>query len=433
LSKIREDQSSVEQDAVQQKGSAGFARRFTIWSLAVTAACLPLYVVRWHYGPLPTTLLETLILITVAGYAITLWTEKRRPSRTPYDIPIALWLVAGVLGIIAAPDHVKGLGIYRAYFLEAVAMFYIAVDLLRTRGDLRKLLSIAAVGASIMAVGQIVSFVYVAAHHQLQLGDAPAFLNMTPNADAMYFEPPLAFAIGFVAFPWGKRERLVASVVLGLVFVAMILTLSRAGYLALAALAIVLVLRLPSRRLRGWVIAGLAVIALIVLEVPFINQRIFTINSSAGLRTSIYGQALHMLSERPIFGAGIDGFPIRVAPFRPGTQSIELYPHDIWLTTWSEVGLLGLIVLAVIFFGLLWRGVRALPVTNDLFRPILWGSAGTLILYTVHGLFDSPYWKNDLSVEFWLLAALEVVAIRGAGPRLPTRAGGDHASGRRPI
>jgi hypothetical protein len=32
----------------------------------------------------------------------------------------------------------------------------------------------------------------------------------------------------------------------------------------------------------------------------------------------------------------------------------------------------------------------------------------------VHGLFDSPYWKNDLSVEFWLLAALEVVAIRGA-------------------
>jgi putative inorganic carbon (hco3(-)) transporter len=401
-------------EAAAVRVSAPLARRFTTWSLAVTAACLPLYVVRWHYGPLPTTLLETLILITVAGYALTLWTEKRLPSRTPYDIPNALWLVAGVLGIIAAPDHIKGLGIYRAYFLEAVAMFYIAVDMLRTREDLRKLLSVAAVGASIMAIGQIVSFVYVAAHHQLQLGDAPAFLNMTPNADAMYLEPPLAFAIGFVVFPWGKRERLIASVVLGLVFVAMILTLSRAGYLAMAALAVVLVLSLPSRRLRVWVIAGLAVIALLVLEVPFINQRIVTINSSAGLRTSIYGQALRMLSERPILGAGIDGFPIRVAPFRPGMQSIELYPHDMWLTTWSEVGLLGLIVLAVIFFGLLYRGVRALPVTNELFRPILWGCVGALVLYTVHGLFDSPLWKNDLSVEFWLLAALEVVAIRGA-------------------
>ena len=29
----------------------------------------------------------------------------------------------------------------------------------------------------------------------------------------------------------------------------------------------------------------------------------------------------------------------------------------------------------------------------------------------VHGLVDSPYWKNDLSLEFWTLAAIEVVAI----------------------
>ena len=49
----------------------GLARRFTIWSLATTAACLPLYVVRWHIGPLPTTLLENLIGITVVGYAAT--------------------------------------------------------------------------------------------------------------------------------------------------------------------------------------------------------------------------------------------------------------------------------------------------------------------------------------------------------------------------
>jgi len=421
LSSIRAQQSTLEEEPARHIGSAGLARRFTIWSLAVTAACLPLYVVRWRYGPLPTTLLETLILVTVAGYIATLWTEKRRPSRTPYDIPIALWLVAGVLGIVAAPDHVKALGTYRAYFVEAVAIFYVAVDMLRTRDDLRKLLALAALSASIVAIGQIVFFVYVAAHHQLLLGDAPAFLNLSPNSDTMYLEPPLAFAVGFVVFPWGKRERLVASVVLVLVLVAMILTLSRAGYLAMAVLAVALVLNLQSRRLRWWVVAGLAVVALVVLEVPFINQRIVTIGSSAGLRSSIYGQALRMLSERPIFGAGIGGFPIRVAPFRPGTQEIELYPHDIWLTTWSEVGLLGVIVFAVIFFGLLWRGARALPLTNDLFRPILWGCIGALVLYLVHGLFDSPYWKNDLSVEFWLIAALEVVAIRGA---LGTPAGG---------
>jgi len=414
LSVIRAHRSSVEEEAAPETGTAGLARRFTIWSLAVTAACLPLYVVRWHYGPLPTTLLETLILITVAAYAVTLWTEKRWPSRTPYDIPIALWLIAGVLGIVAAPDHVKALGIYRAYFLEAVAIFYVAVDMLRTRDDMRKLLPLAAASAAIYSVGQIVSFVYVAAHHQLQLGDAPAFLNMTPNADAMYLEPPLAFAIGFVLFPWSKRMRLIASGLLALILLAMLLTLSRAGYLAMAVLAVVLVLSLSNRRARIWTVAALALVGLIVLEVPFINQRIATIGSSAGLRTSLYGQALHVIALNPILGAGIDGFPIRVAPFRPGTQAIELYPHDVWLTTWSEVGLLGVIVLAVIVFTLLWRGARALSETNDAYRPILWGCVGALILFVMHGFFDSPYWKNDFSVEFWLVAALEVAAIRGS-------------------
>jgi O-antigen ligase len=85
----------------------------------------------------------------------------------------------------------------------------------------------------------------------------------------------------------------------------------------------------------------------------------------------------------------------------------------MWLTAWSELGLLGLIAFAVIFFGLLWYGVRALPRAEGFHRALLWGAVGALVLHTIHGLFDSPYWKNDLSVEFWLLAALQVVAIRG--------------------
>ena len=44
-------------------------------------------------------------------------------------------------------------------------------------------------------------------------------------------------------------------------------------------------------------------------------------------------------------GAGISGFPIRVAPFRPSGEEIELYPHNLWLTTWSELGVLGVAVL----------------------------------------------------------------------------------------
>jgi O-antigen ligase len=130
------------------------------------------------------------------------------------------------------------------------------------------------------------------------------------------------------------------------------------------------------------------------------------------LRTSIYGQALHVIRNNPLFGAGIDGFPIRVAPYRPGTQTIELYPHDLWLTTWSEVGLLGVVTLAVLFVFLLWHAARGLARVDDVYRPVLWGCFGALVLIFMHGFFDSPLWKNDLSVEFWLVAALTVVSLR---------------------
>jgi putative inorganic carbon (HCO3(-)) transporter len=415
----------LSDSSLGRTGVPSLARRFTIWSLATTAACLPLYVVRFHVGPLPTTLLEVLIGITVVGYAATLWAEKRPPAAgTPYDIPIALLLVAGVIGIVVSPDHVRALGIYRAYFLEAIACFYIAVDMLRTREELRAVLLVAAVGSGLMAIGEIVLFAIVLAQHQLDLSGAPAFLNTTPNAVAMYLEPPLAFAIAFTVFPSQPKERWLAAGLLSLIVVAMVLTLSRASYLSMAVLAVVLVLSMPSRAWRFRTIALLALLALVVIEVPIINQRIATLGYSAELRSSIYGQALQMLKQRPIFGAGISGFPIRVAPFRPGNQRIQLYPHDLWLTTWSELGLLGLVSFAVIFFGLLWRGFRALPRATGLERPVLWGAVGALILYLVHGLFDSPYWKNDLSVEFWLLAALQVVAVRATGR---TAAGPDRA------
>jgi hypothetical protein len=77
-----------------------------------------------------------------------------------------------------------------------------------------------------------------------------------------------------------------------------------------------------------------------------------------------------------------------------------------------ELGILGVVAFAVILFGLLWRGWRAWSLTVGLYRPVLWGVLGALVLWTVHGLVDSPYWKNDMSAEFWLLAAVQLVALR---------------------
>lgn len=390
-------------------------RRIAVAALAITAASLPLYVVRWRVGPIPTTLLEVLILVTVAAYAVTLWTERRRPAaRTSYEIPIALLLLAGIVGIVVAPDHTRAFGIYRAYFLETIALFYIAVDLIRTQEDLRTVLAVAGAGSAVFAIGQIVTFGITLAHHAVHIDAGPAFLNTSSNSVALYLEPPFAFAVGLSLFASSRRERWLSLGAVALFLTALVLTLSRASYIALAVLAVVAVFSLSDRRRRMWAIGVMALVLLAFIELPFISQRLGTFAHSIQLRLSIYRAALRMLSERPILGAGISGFPIRVAPFRPAGEEIELYPHNLWLTTWSDLGLLGLISLAVIFFRLLWQGVRALSSAEGIYRAATWGMVGALVLYLVHGLFDSPYWKNDLSAEFWLMAALGVIGMRGS-------------------
>jgi hypothetical protein len=53
---------------------------------------------------------------------------------------------------------------------------------------------------------------------------------------------------------------------------------------------------------------------------------------------------------------------------------------------------------------------------GDFYRPALWGALAALVMWAVHGVVDSPYWKNDMSVEFWMLAALIIICIRTATP-----------------
>ncbi len=388
-------------------------RQVAVAMLGVTAAALPAYNVRFRILFLPTTLLEVLIGLTVAAYLWTLWTERRRPgARTPHDIPIALLLIAGIGGIVFAPDHTRALGIYRAYFIETIALFYVAVDLVRTPQELRRVVLVAGAGSLVFGLGQVATFAIALAQHAVHIDAGPSFLNTSSNQVALYLEPPLAFAIGFALFSKSPRERVLAAGLVAVLLAAMVLTLSRAGYLAVAVLAVVAVISIPERRVRLWSLAGAALALLVVAELPFIRDRLDTFAHSAHLRQSIYQEALSMLSRRPIQGAGISGFPIRVAPYRPPGEEVELYPHNLWLTTWSELGLLGVVSFAVIFFGLLWRAIRALGRLDGIYRAVAWGAVGALVLYLVHGMFDSPYWKNDLSAEFWIFAALEVIAIR---------------------
>ena len=147
---------------------------------------MPLYVVRWHAGPLPTTLLENLILLTGALYVLAIWRHRAPlPRRTPYDIPVLIFLLAGVIGIFVAPDHRAALGVFRAFLLEPIAIFYLANAVLRSADDLKPILTAGAVSASAFSLAVVVTFLSVLAGGHLNTSSAPGVFGIKPNAVAL--------------------------------------------------------------------------------------------------------------------------------------------------------------------------------------------------------------------------------------------------------
>jgi len=396
--------------------------RYSRWALAVTVACLPLYVLRFRIGPLPSTLLEVLILVTVGLYAAGRFQARAWiPVRTSLEIPVALFVIAGAIGIAVSPDHVGALGLYRAYFIEPIVLFYVAVDLLRTRDDFRIVLACFVGGSTVFAIMNLGAWVIaLATNVDIDLGNAPKALYTSPNSVAMFLEPAVCLAAGFALHSDDRRDRIAAVICLPVLLASLVATLSRAGLLTLALLAILAVLTLRSRRrLKLALLGAFALGGLAMLQVPFIAKRLanqfdlsYPYNTFEG-RLQIWSDTFRMLRDHPIFGAGLRGYATVMQPYVTTPKGLpELYAHNIFLSMWVEIGLLGLAAFVVLLAMLLWKGWSGFSKAEGFTRALMWGTAAAFVAITVHGQFDTPYYGNDLSVEFWLIAALEIAAIR---------------------
>ncbi|MCX6797605.1 MAG: O-antigen ligase family protein [Candidatus Falkowbacteria bacterium] len=86
---------------------------------------------------------------------------------------------------------------------------------------------------------------------------------------------------------------------------------------------------------------------------------------------------------------------------------IYMYPHNILLNFWSELGLLGALLFAWIIIKYLYLSSKLFKVIKDKRTKIIALSLfAAMITIVIHGLVDVPYFKNDLSVMFWILIAI---------------------------
>jgi O-antigen ligase len=200
---------------------------------------------------------------------------------------------------------------------------------------------------------------------------------------------------------------------------ALFFTFSKGAWLATGAALVVLVLpllqRLPARRRKRVIVAGLAagipvVVALVAVALRFERFRSLV---TGVLRIYLWRASLDMIRDHPIWGVGLDQFlyhyPRYILPEAWREPNLS-HPHNVLLDFWLSLGILGVVALgwaAWIFV----RRVR-LPIerASERSNALLRGAAAAGLAMLLHGMVDNSYFVLDLAYTAWIVFLLVELA-----------------------
>ncbi len=365
--------------------------------------------------------------------------ERRRGEEVRWGVAqyifIILFLLAAVISVFIAPDTLKAAGIFKAYFFEPILFYFLLRLTIDSQEKLKKLFQ-----------SMTVLVLYLSAfgvYQYLTLQNLPpswwdvsfaerrivSLLNH-PNGLALLLGPVLTMLI---MLPKNKLRW----TALGFGLVAFYLTFSRAGWLALAATLVGVAFLIPSpgegrvaegqeRSRTPKLLLSLLVIITLVFAIPVSRAKLLNLthaDPSKENRYVLWTAAVDILKHHPITGVGLTGFREAYKNYPLGPDRvIQNYPHNFFLTFWVETGLLGLlsiIGLLILFYKKIYKTVTSPsppheegqkqispPREGEIKRGLALAAGAGMAMIVLHSLVDVSYFKNDLSILFWLVYVL---------------------------
>lgn len=248
-----------------------------------------------------------------------------------------------------------------------------------------------------------------------------------PNILAGYIAMLAPMLLAVLMTRLSMERRLVIGAVLAMALAALLLTLSRSGWLAFAlAVPIVIGLMLRDRRSRQRALLGsmtvlAAGLAGALAFAPAIVRRFTQSDPGAvDFRWDWMGVAWAMVRDHPLFGVGLNSFVLHLPgrTIHGGTDGLTRsfganWPvvHDIYLLIWAEQGTIGFACFLLLLAGLLrmaWRNAR--HCADPLLFALNAGALAGLCANLLDG-FGSFFLRQMPGARlFWILGAI-IVAI----------------------
>lgn len=335
-------------------------------SLAKYSAVLTAFVL-----PLSTALTEIMFVVTVVlNLAAGNWREKYDLiAKNRVALIMLLFFALFILGLTysTAPfiDSLKMLGKYDKILFAVLFMPLFIDEKWRKK----------AINAFIVSVSLILIAAYsviISHHYAWFLGKYVDYFA----AKHIFYSLIIAFAAYLLILKIYDVKDLKHRLIYGLLLILMLFYLffmqdSRSGYWVFFGLLILFCLQIFGKK--GLLFAGISLVLLIGLvsfspvfkgklqqtisEVKTYQQNSFT---SIGLRMEFAANSIYLLKQHPILGTGTGSFAHEYATLKPKSGVLTTNPHNQYLFMGVEFGVLGILVLLLMFGWQLWYS-RYLP------------------------------------------------------------------------
>lgn len=391
-----------------------------LWGIYVIAAGLPSFLLRFKVGGIPFTFLEVMVIVLFLVMLLRRKIDFKRIYHDTFFWPLVAVLAFATISVFVSPKTEAALGIWKAYFIEPALLYAVVVSGIPSRkalGGLFWALGVSVAYLSIIAIWQKFSGWGVPQAFMAPDGSVDRVVSILnyPNALGLYIGPIIVLFTGWLVASLADFKKnfktllpiLLQLAVIALGFATIILAKSEAA--ALAVIAVWLVMGVAYKKTRYWVIAA-AVAGVVAMLVhhglwDYLIIKLTLSDYSGGIRRIMWDETWKMLQYRWLWGAGLSGYQYYIWPYHLHTFEIFPYPHQIFFNFWSELGLGGLAAFVWLFGKYFWHNFRT-TLKNPGAKIIAFTLVCVAIEIIIHGLVDAPYFKNDLSMLFWIIVAI---------------------------
>lgn len=400
------------------------------------------------------------------GLTLVAWLARWLAARDRAPLPqsaagpfFALFVAALTLSMIVARE--LGPAVAALFqWTKALLVYFLALDLLRTRGHALVAVAALLLAASAEALLGLVQSAFGIGPESFAVEAAFSRAFGTfgrPNSYAGYLEMILPLGLLLTAWLWGERRQTgvggwalaLSGGATALIGAAILASFSRGAWLGtLAGIGVMLLVAGP--RSRATALAGAAVAALFGLVGGFsllpsgVRDRIAAIFSAGGgddVRTAYitaenfailerrahWEAGLQMFASDRLLGVGLGNFNVRYSEFTvsPTFLLSQGHAHNYYIHVAAEAGLIGLGAYLLLLVAIVISGLRALRRTagaDPFARALVVAGLGVVTAVGVHNFFEN---LHVLSMGIQLSTVWALFAISGRGKIPSVVSGGD--------